>query len=40
LPGEAQKKVAEMCERLLANPVIEEYKIEILNEEGRDNLKD
>ncbi len=28
-PGEAQKKVDEMCRRLLANPVIHNYSIAI-----------
>ncbi|PTD93948.1 phosphoribosylformylglycinamidine synthase [archaeon SCG-AAA382B04] len=27
----AKEKIREMCERLLANPVIHEYEIEILN---------
>ncbi len=30
--GEAEKKAEEMCERLLANPVIEDYEYEILEE--------
>ena len=29
-PESARKQVAEMCEKLLANPVIESYAIEIL----------
>ena len=29
-PESARKQVAEMCEKLLANPVIEQYAIEIL----------
>ncbi len=28
-PDEARSKVAEMCERLLANPVIESYEVTI-----------
>lgn len=28
-PGEAETRVRDMCERLLANPVIESYRIEI-----------
>ena len=28
-PGEAQKKVDEMCRRLLANPVIHNYSVKI-----------
>ena len=27
--GEAERKVAEICERLLANPVIEEFRYEL-----------
>ena len=27
-PGEARKRLAQMCEKLLANTVIEEYRIE------------
>lgn len=27
-----EKRVAEMCEKLLANPVIEDYKIEIVSD--------
>ena len=29
-PGEAKKKAKEMCEKLLANTVIEDYQIEVL----------
>jgi phosphoribosylformylglycinamidine synthase PurS subunit len=29
-PNEAKKKVKEMCEKLLANTVIEDYEIEVL----------
>ena len=29
--GSAKKVVAEMCERLLANPVIEDYSIEVVS---------
>jgi len=28
--GEAEQRAAEMCERLLANPVIHRYEIEVL----------
>lgn len=28
-PGEAERRVIEMCERLLANPVIEDYRVEL-----------
>lgn len=28
-PGEARRRVDEMCRRLLANPVIEDYRIEV-----------
>lgn len=28
-PGEAERRVIEMCERLLANPVIEDYRVEM-----------
>jgi phosphoribosylformylglycinamidine synthase len=30
--GEAKTQVQEMCEKLLANPVIEDYRFEISNE--------
>lgn len=29
-PAEARARVEEMCERLLANPVIESYEVEVL----------
>jgi phosphoribosylformylglycinamidine synthase PurS subunit len=32
--GEAERKVTELCERLLANPVIEDYTFQI-EEDGR-----
>ncbi len=28
-PTDAQRKVAEMCERLLANPVIESFEVDV-----------
>lgn len=28
-PNDARKKVAEMCERLLANPVIESFEVDV-----------
>ena len=28
-PGQARKRIEEMCRKLLANPVIEEYRFEI-----------
>ena len=31
-PQKAEKELKEMCEKLLANPVIEEYKYEILKD--------
>jgi phosphoribosylformylglycinamidine synthase len=33
--GEARRKVKEMCDKLLANPVIEEYRFTIEKEEPR-----
>ncbi|NBX91674.1 MAG: phosphoribosylformylglycinamidine synthase subunit PurS [Proteobacteria bacterium] len=30
LPEEARKDVAKMCEKLLVNPVIESYRVELL----------
>lgn len=32
--AEAQTKLSEMCDKLLANPVIEEYKIELTEKEA------
>lgn len=29
-PDDARQKVAEMCERLLANPVIESFEVDVL----------
>lgn len=28
-PGAVRERVAEMCEKLLANPVIEDYRVEV-----------
>lgn len=33
--GEARRKVKEMCDKLLANPVIEEYRFTLEKEESR-----
>lgn len=33
-PAEAEALAREMCERLLANPVIEEYRLEVRDGEG------
>ena len=29
-PGEVRRRVVEMCEKLLANPVLEDFEVEIL----------
>jgi len=34
-PEEARKKLEEMCSRLLANPVIEEYRLELLEDDAK-----
>lgn len=31
---EARKQAADMCEKLLANPVVEDYSVELLEAEG------
>ncbi len=33
--GVARRQLEDMCERLLANTVVEDYEIEILDEDGR-----
>ena len=31
-PGTAKQQIAEMCEKLLANPVIEQYSVEVVEQ--------
>ena len=38
--AEARKRVGEMCERLLANPVIESYDVDIRSSTNSDRLGD
>lgn len=33
-PGRAADRAAEMCERLLANPVMEDYEVHLVPEQG------
>lgn len=33
-PGEADRQLREMCEKLLANTVVEDYSVELLRGEG------
>ncbi len=33
--GVARRQLEDMCERLLANTVVEDYEVEILDEDGR-----
>ncbi len=36
---EAQAKLEEICDKLLANPVIEEYRLELSENEGKARVK-